>query len=165
MSVDNKASVQEIFVIDGLTQPSLGWPAIKTFSVLKTIQGLTENKLIQNYSQVFTGLGCLKCQYGITLKDGAKPLCLTTPYRVHLPLRNAVKEEFERMIDTGVATPVTELTEWCAGIEVVPKMNDKLRLCVDFTHLNNSVLHERHVLPVVNGALAKIASANFFFKT
>ena len=68
------------------------------------------------------------------------------------------------MIDTGVITPVTEPTEWCAGIVVAPKKEGKVRLCVDYTHLNNSVLRERHMLPVVDEALAKLVGAKFFSK-
>ena len=165
MSVDNKASVQEIFVIDGLTQPLLGWLAIKALSVLKTIQGLTENKFVQKYSQVFNRLGTIKYQYSITLRDGAKPSCFTTPRRVPLPLQNAVKEKIKQMIDTEVITSVTECTAWCARIVVVPKKGGKVRLYVDYTHLNNSVLCKQHMLPVVDEALAKLAGAKFFFKT
>ena len=68
------------------------------------------------------------------------------------------------MIDTGVISPVTEPTEWGAEIVVVPKKDGKGRLCVDYTHLNNSVLRKRHMLPVVDEALAKFAGAKFFSK-
>ena len=57
ISVKNKASEKEVFVIGGLTQPYWGWPAIKALYVIKTIQGLTGNKFVQKYSQMFTGLG------------------------------------------------------------------------------------------------------------
>ena len=75
-----------------------------------------------------------------------------------------MKEEIEQMIDTGVNTSVTEPTEWCAGIVVVSKKDGKGRLCVDYTHLNNSVLRKRHMLPVVDEVLAKFAGAKIFSK-
>ena len=39
----------------------------------------------------------------------------------------------------GVITEVTEPTEWCAGMVVVPKPNGKMRICVDLTKLNANV--------------------------
>lgn len=46
-----------------------------------------------------------------------------------------VKAELERMQDLGVIVPVNEPTYWCAGLVVVPKPNDRVRICVDLTHL------------------------------
>ena len=36
-------------------------------------------------------------------------------------LMKAVKEELERMQEFGVIVPVTELTDWCSGMSMVPK--------------------------------------------
>ena len=60
-----------------------------------------------------------------------------------------VKEELERMVKLGVISRVREPTEWCAGMVVVKKPNNKVRICVDLTHLNKSVRRERHPLPAV----------------
>ena len=42
----------------------------------------------------------------------------------------------------GVIRKVDVPTDWCAGILVVPKSNNKVRICVDLTKLNRSVCHE-----------------------
>ena len=39
----------------------------------------------------------------------------------------------------GVITKVQGLTNWCAGMVVVPKPNKKVHICVDLTYLNKSV--------------------------
>jgi len=62
----------------------------------------------------------------------------------------------------GVISPVTELTDWCAPMVVVPKKNNAVRICVDFTHLNKSVCRERHILPAVDENLAKFPHAKYF---
>ena len=59
----------------------------------------------------------------------------------------------------GVITKISEPTEWCAGIVVVPKPNGKIRICVDLTKLNKSVCRERHVLPAVDHVLAQLSGA------
>ena len=61
-------------------------------------------------------------------------------------------------------TLVTDPTEWCAGMVVVPKQNDKVRICVDLTRLNESVERERHILPAVDQTLAQLAGAKIFSK-
>ena len=77
--------------------------------------------------------------YSIRLEDGAKPYALTVPRRVAIPLMQPVKEELCRMEKLGVISRVSEPTEWCAAMVVVPKGNQKVRICVDLTHLNKSV--------------------------
>ena len=64
----------------------------------------------------------------------------------------------------GVITRVSEPTEWCAGMVVVPKPNNTVRICVDLTHLNKSVCRERHPLPAIEQTLAQLAGARFFLK-
>ena len=63
------------------------------------------------------------------------------------------------MVKLGVITRVTEPTEWCAGMVVVPKENRKVRICVD---LNKSVCRETHPLPAVEQSLAQLAGAQVF---
>ena len=55
-----------------------------------------------------------------------------------------------------------EPTTWCAGMVVVPKVNQRVRICVDLTHLNRSIRRERHPLPAVEQSLAQLAGARVF---
>ena len=75
-----------------------------------------------------------------------------------------VKDELERLERLGVITRVSEPTEWCMGMVVVPKPNKKVRTCVDLTQLNQSVCRERHPLPAVKQTLAQLAGARVFSK-
>ena len=63
-----------------------------------------------------------------------------------------------------VISRVNEPTDWCAGMVVVPKPNGQVRICVDLTHLNDSVCRERHPLPAVDNTLAQLAGAMVFSK-
>ena len=106
----------------------------------------------------------MKCKYDIKLKDGANPFCLAAPRRVLLPLQSAVNGETKRMLDNNVISQVTKPTDWCVGIVVVPKKDGQVRICVDCTHWNKNVLREKHMLPAVNEALAKLVIAKVFSK-
>ena len=68
------------------------------------------------------------------------------------------------MTKLGVITEVTEPTDWCAGLVIVPKPNGQVRICVDLTKLNANVCRERHVLPSVESLLGQLGGAKHFSK-
>ena len=73
-------------------------------------------------------------------------------------------EELKKMERQGIIRKVDEPTDWCAGMVIVPKPNGSLRICGDFTHLNECVRCERHILPSVEHLLASIQGAKLFSK-
>ena len=75
-----------------------------------------------------------------------------------------VKSELKRMEENGIISPVEGHTKWCAGMVVVPKAKGKVRICVDLTKLNESVLRENHPQPCVDYTLAQLAGAKIFSK-
>ena len=64
----------------------------------------------------------------------------------------------------GVISRIDEHTKWCAGMVVVPKQNGQVRICVDLTKLNESVLRKNHRLPCVDHKLAQLWRAKIFSK-
>ena len=126
--------------------------------------GLTGDQIPLQYPNLFKGLGKLKGEYTIRLREGACPFALMTPRRVAIPFLPRVKAELERMMQLGVISPVEEPTEWCAGMVVAQKANGSVRICVDLSRLNESVCRERHPLPVVEQVLAQLTGAKVFSK-
>ena len=118
----------------------------------------------QQFPQLFEGLGKLEGDYKIKLEPGAKPYGLSTPRRVAVPLLKAVEQELHRMEELGVIARVTEPTDWCSGMVVVPTRDGKVRICVDLTRLNESVRRERHPLPATDPILAQLSGAQVFTK-
>ena len=128
---------QELFVVENLHKHLLGRPAIEALDLVvgvRSVQFSTKDA-VDRYPNLFRGLGKLDGEYTIQLKEGTKPFALTVPRRVAIPLMQPVKDELARMERLGVITRVSEPTDWCAGMVVVPKSNGKVRICVDLTHL------------------------------
>ena len=73
------------------------------------------------------------------MKEGAKPFSLTALRRVPVALLPRVIAELERMRQLGVIVAVREPTDWCSGMVVVPKPQDKVMICMDLTQLDKSV--------------------------
>ena len=159
-------------MVDRLKSNLLGLPAItalhlavRTDSLQSQSAGDLNGDIIQKkFPQVFQGLGTLAGEYHIQLHPDAKPHAIFTPRHVPFPLRSNVAEELDRMEKAGVISKVTEPTEWCAGMVVVPKKSGKVRICVDLKPLNQSVLREVHPLPKVDDTLAQLSGAKVFSK-
>ncbi|MCG7878633.1 MAG: RNase H-like domain-containing protein [Candidatus Thiodiazotropha endolucinida] len=165
ISNDNNSVEEEIYVVRGLTRCLLGRPTIEKLDLVKRVYELfTPETVRQKFPKLFQGLGKLKGQYTITLKDDAKPYALTVPRRVSIPLMSKVKKELDRMEETGVISKIHEPTEWCAGMVVVPKNDGNVRICVDLTKLNESVKRENFPLPAIDQTLGLLSGAKYFSK-
>jgi hypothetical protein len=68
------------------------------------------------------------------------------------------------MVAERVIFPITEATEWCAPMVVIPKANGSVRICGDFVELNKGILRERYELPTVDSTLSKLGGATVFTK-
>lgn len=74
----------------------------------------------------------MKCDpVKITLKDDAKPYCLTTARHVAFPLMSKVESELNRLEQEGIIEKVNHPTDWCAPMVPVLKKNGNVCICVD----------------------------------
>ena len=158
---------QDLYVIKDLQEPLLGRPAIEALGLLQLVSvlrvpALTDVK--REFPGLFAGLGKLKKTYKISMKEDAVPFAVTAPRRIPLPMQEKVKAELKRLEEQDVIRPVTTPTDWCAPIVVVPKANEKVRICVDLTRLNDSVRRENFPLPTTDKLLAQLSGSTIFSK-
>ena len=102
----------------------------------------SDNKFMLEFPELFNGLGTIKQEAKVVMKNDNKPFAICTPRSVPYPLLDRVKTELENMVDTGVIFKVNQPTDWWAPMVVVPKINNKVRICVDYTELNKWVKRE-----------------------
>ena len=151
---------ERVYIVAGASKLLLGVPAIRNLGLIADIPGsysikavdvtqptVNKENVMKQYPVLFTGLGELKGEHVIHLREDATPFCLATPRRVPLPLIEKVKDEIERMASAGVIEAVDEPTDWCAPIVVVPKQSGDVRICVDLTKLNEAVRRENYIIP------------------
>ena len=100
----------------------------------------------------------------ISLQENAVPYSLSVPRRVPLPLMPRVKAALERMENQHVIRKIEEPTDWCSAMVVVPKTDGNVRICANFTRLNDSVRRERHMLPSIEHLLSSVQGARLFSK-
>ena len=139
--------------MQGPKKPLLGKPPIEVLNIIKMVGGVDVDPKDENPA-LFRGLGKPQSTYKIELNDNTKPFNLACPRRIALLLRAKVEEEIKSLQEHGIIKPVKP-TDWCAPVVAVEKKNGKVRLCCDFSKLNESVRRENFQLPTTEQLLAQ----------
>ena len=182
---NGRARYLRFLVVPSQEEPLLGLGACEHLGLVNTVAAVREESdsseplleganvddsvkiqsdpVARQFGDVFEGLGCLQsCPYTIRLKDDARPHAIATPRRVPLPFHEKVKKELERMDSLGVIEEATGPSDWVSPMVVVPKKNGSVRICVDYTKLNQSVKRERYLLPTADELFANVRGARYF---
>ena len=159
----------DVYVIANLKRPLLGRPALEPLGIIRRIYSVqsgeaTSGSWRQKYPGLFKGIGTMPGEYCISLKDDAIPYSVNVARRVPIPLLPKVKKQLEKMVEDGIIEKVTDPTDWCAPMVVVPKPSGDVRITTDFTKLNVAVRRPKYELPSVDDTLAKLGKAKIFTK-
>jgi hypothetical protein len=122
--------------------------------------------LIQEYSDVFTGIGKLKnFKVHLHIDPSVKPVVQPTR-RIPFAIRNRVEVELKHLEDSDIIEPTTGPTPWVSPIVVFPKPNqpDKIRLCVDMRMPNQAIQREHHPQPIIDDLITDLNGAKYFSK-
>ena len=71
------------------------------------------------------------------------------PRRVPVAIRERLRETLEDLEKREIITRVTTPTPWISSMVVVPKKNDKLRICLDPMDLNRALQRENYPMPTI----------------
>ena len=94
----------------------------------------------------------------------AKPCAVTSARKIPIPLMKPVEDELIRMEEAGIIRPVTCPTEWCSPMVPVRKAGGKVRITVDYKHLNKAVKREIFPIPTLEQLTSKLGGATLFSK-
>ena len=164
----------DIYVLEKETVPLLGINEIISLNLfssnaIDTLCSTVSNteqlrKIEQQYPLLFRGLGEMHDEYRITLKPDAVPYALTRARKVAIPLKNLVKETLDNMVQHKVIHPVYEPRDWQSPMVTVLKPDGTVRVCGDYTKLNQAIKRENYHLPDVDYLLSKLGDAKCFTK-
>jgi hypothetical protein len=124
---------------------------------------LTQECIINKYSDVFKGLGTLPGEYHMDIDTKVKAV-QAQPRRVAVALKSELKKEIEEMERRGVIAKVTTSTEWISSMVAVRKPSGKLRICIDPKDLNKALLRPHYPIPTatIDEILPRLANAKVF---
>lgn len=121
--------------------------------------------LKQKYSEVFEeSIGEIKnLSVDIVLKENVRPV-FCKARNVPYALRSAVEKELNNLQENGVIYPVSQ-SDWATPLVVVPKADNKVRLCGDFkVTLNPNIRTDHYPLPNPEDIFSSISGAKLFTK-
>jgi hypothetical protein len=93
------------------------------------------NKLIEEFADVFEGLGCVPGEYDIKIDPSVPPVIQPTR-KVPLNLRPKLWQVLNEMERRGVIVKRTEPTDWVSALLLIEKKNGSLWVCMDPIPLN-----------------------------
>ena len=122
---------------------------------------LKENKDVFAWSYVdVEGINPKFSEHKSNLKEGAKPFKQKS-YNMNPNYAKLVKEEIDRLLRVGFIYPVEKAT-WISPIVIVPKKNNKIRVCVDYRKLNAATILDPFPLPFTYSLLDEVASKKMY---
>lgn len=166
VSTKNRYVPIEFEIVKDKSTPLFGLKACLELNLISRLFSLncenaSSEEILENYRDVFEGLGCLPTEYRIRLEKDAKPV-INPPRKIPYALRNKVKNELDRLEKMRVIQKVTEPTEWVNSLVVVEKPNKDVRLCLDPRELNKSILREHFPMKTVEEVAAKVKNAKIY---
>ena len=122
----------------------------------------TGGDILDHYSDLFTGLGCIKSsgKHHIEVDPNIKSV-VHPPRKVPVAIRPRVLQELQRMEELGVIEKQSEPTNWVNSMVTVIKPH-KLRICIDPRDLNRAIRREHHPLPTVEEVVSRLPNARIF---
>ena len=163
---DNAENVK-FFVVESEVESVLSGNICVKLGLLKRVHQLTGDKPpartveLDDYPELFKGLGCLPGTYHIELIDGATPV-VHSPRKIPVPQREKVVEELKRMEQLGVIVRQEEPTEWVNSLVVVQKPSGAVRLCIDPRDLNAAMKRSHYPMKTVDEVASRLQGANTF---
>ena len=129
--------------------------------------------LLDEYADVFEGLGKLSGQYKITVDETIKPVVhppLSPPPPRHLPIAivERVQRKLEEMMTDGIIEQVNQPTDWVSSMLVVSKPSteadgeSKIRICLDPRDLNVAIKRAHFPMPTIEEIATRLHGAKVF---
>ena len=72
-----------------------------------------------------------------------------------------IKEEVKKQLDAGFSE-VAKYPQWVANIVLVPKIDDKVRICVDYQDLNRASPKDNFPLPHIDTLVENMTNHSLF---
>lgn len=152
----------EFYVAAGDRDCLIGLPLMRQLGlVVDSVDQGNFDSMISSFKDVFEGMGTLPEKHHIHLKSDAQPF-VCAPRQVAHHIKPKLKAELDRLASEGIIAKCTEPSEWVSPIVVVPKPNEKVRVCLDPQQLNQSIQREIFTLPTCNEILSSVGQSKFF---
>jgi hypothetical protein len=156
----------EFFIVDEDVKTLLGLPSCQQLDVVRlvdSVDGVTASatSIIDEYADIFTGVGCLSGEHRIVVDPSVKPV-IHAARRVPLALEPKFKQTLDELVKSGIIVKRDEPTDWVNSLLIIEKKNGSLRLCLDPLDLNKAIKREHYMIPTVEDIVSKLHGKRIF---
>ena len=134
-------------------------PTAQVNTMQETTSQLTEEKVLDDFKDVFEGLGHIG-KASLTVDPDVTPVH-HAPRRIAVTLHQEVKAKLEELERKNILVKETEPTDWISSMVVVAKPG-KTRICLDPKDLNEAVKRPKYQMPTLEEVLPKVSKAKVF---
>ena len=160
------------FVADSADVPLLGHTACDQLNLVKRVYlcqpmrqpqrpSLTNDEMIYEYKDVFTGVGQYEKEYNIELVANAQGV-IQPPRKIPYAIQPKVKEALDGLKAQNIIADVDRPTDWVSNLVIVEKKSGALTLCLDPRPLNVAIKRERHAIPTPGDVQAQLSGMKVF---
>ena len=169
--VNNSAHVDlqfEVLDCQKLTLLSLdSCLTLKLLTVNECVHLVREDKTdtlswaLEQYKEVFEGLGRLEGEYHIEMETMITPV-QNRPRRIPFSLQEDLNKKLESLEQQGIIAKVDCPTPWIANLLAMRKPSGAIRVCLDPTDLNKAIRRNHYPLPTLEDVLPALNKAKIF---
>ena len=148
----------EFVIIDTGEATLLGLDAFEKLGLVQIAdakESPSTSPLIDEYADVFSGLGAMPGEYSIAVDPSVRPV-IQPPRKIPLHLIAKLRAELDRMESLGVICKRSEPTDWVSALLTVEKPNGQLRVCLDPRPLNKAIKREHFQIPTFDDVIAEL---------
>lgn len=153
--------MQRFEVVDDGLCPILGLESSELLGIVNRINEMKTTDLLDKYSDVFEGIGCLSGEHDISVDPSVKPV-IHAPRRVPISMTDKLKKELDDMEKSGIIAKVDVPTPWVNSLVCVEKRDGSLRICLDPKDLNKAVMREHHKIPTMEDIAFRFTGMKYF---
>ena len=148
-------------LVDGSFPPIIGLASSVRLGLVKRVDTLTTEGILEEFPDCFEGIGCLKKEHKIILDAKVTPV-VNRARRIPLAMIDKVKAELDKMEASGIISKVDQPTEWVSSLVVVEKKDGSVRICLDPRELNKAIQREHHHIPTLDDIAHRFAGMKIF---
>jgi len=100
-------------------------------------------------------------EHHLKIYPDAKPVC-QKPRKQSVEQQNFICKEIRKLLHACFIEEVHH-PEWLANPVIVPKANEKLRMCIDYTNLNKACPRDPYPLPRIDQIVDSTSGCDFLF--
>ena len=122
---------------------------------------LTKADIVNDYPNVFKGLGSMDGTYHIELDETVEPV-IHPPRKVPYSLLGRLQDRLKELEILDVIQKVDRPTKWVNSLVIVEKRNGSLRLCLDPRDLNRAIRREHYRIPTAEDIASRLNGKKLF---